>query len=344
MSNSLIINQKGKSKMALPTTRRQLKDWVLTKLGAPVIDINISPEQCEDRLSEALDYFKQYHFDGVQDIYLQHKISGSKINFASAVTAEFQTNEKIIGLTSGAETKFFDKAGDNLSIRVYDTKKDNQYANFIQFLPGETIKGESTNTVAVLAATNPFVAGDIDRHYLPLGDDIIAISHLLKLDTGYPGAGMWNVKYQFYLNNLPHLISTDIISYDMFRRHLSLLDFELNAQPRFDFNQITGRLNINTDWGNQIKIDDTVVVKAWKALNPSDYPKVYSNYFVREYAYLLFKMQWGNNLKKYDGVALMGGVTLNGQKIYDEAVTEMEKLEVRLQKEFQTSMGYIWMG
>lgn len=328
--------------MSLPTTRRQLKDWVLTKLGAPVIDINISAEQCEDRLSEALDYFKQYHFDGVQEIYLQHKVTGSKLNFNAPVVSAFSPDEILIGLTSGATAKFVEKASNNLSITVYDSSKD--FNGNFKFQAGETIKGQASNVTAVLSPTNFFVAGDIDNQYVPVNDDIISISHMLKLDTGYPGAGMWNVKYQFYLNNLPHLISTDIVSYDMFRRHLSLLDFELNAQPRIGFNQITNKIQIHTDWGNQIKVGDTVVVKAYKALNPSDYPKVYSNYFLREYTYLLFKQQWGNNLKKYDGVALMGGVTLNGQKIYDEALAEMEKLEQRLQKEFQTPMGYIWMG
>lgn len=328
--------------MSLPTTRRQLKDWVLTKLGAPVIDINISAEQCEDRLCEALDYFKQYHFDGVQEIYLQHKVTGSKLNFNAPVVSAFSPDEIIIGLTSGATAKFVEKASNNLSITVYDASK-NISGNF-NFQAGETVKGQSSNVTAVLTPTNFFVSGDIDNQYIPVNDDIISISHMLKLDTGYPGAGMWNVKYQFYLNNLPHLISTDIVSYDMFRRHLSLLDFELNAQPRIGFNQITNKIQIHTDWGNQIKVGDTVVLKAYKALNPADYPKVYSNFFLREYTYLLFKQQWGNNLKKYDGVALMGGVTLNGQKIYDEAIAEMEKLEQRLQKEFQTPMGYIWMG
>lgn len=328
--------------MSLPTTRRELKDWVLTKLGAPVIDINISAEQCEDRLSEALDYFRQYHFDGVEEIYLQHKVTGSTLNFASPVLGVFATDETIVGLTSGAKTKFVTKATNNLSATVYDTSRD--LAGNFNFQAGETVKGTNSGVTAVLTATNFFVAGDIDNHYIPVGDDVISVSHMLKLDTGYPGAGMWNVKYQFYLNNLPHLISTDIVSYDMFRRHLSLLDFELNAQPRIGFNQVTGKLQIHTDWGQQIKVGDSIVVKALKALNPRDYPKVYSNYFLREYTYLLFKLQWGNVLKKYDGVALMGGVTLNGQKIYDEAISEMEKLEARLQKEFQTSMGYIWMG
>lgn len=328
--------------MSLPTTRRQLKDWVLKKLGAPVIDINISAEQCEDRLSEALDYFRQYHFDGVEELFLQHKIGGSKLNFNAPATAPFFNDEYVIGLTSGTKARYVSKAADNLSIVVYDTTK-NANGEF-GFIAGETIKGESSSAVGVLKPTNFFVPGDTDNQYISVNDDVISVSHMLKLDSGYPGAGMWNVKYQFYLNNLPHLISTDIVSYDMFRKHLSLLDFELNAQPRIAFNQITNKIKIHTDWGKQVKVGDTIVIKALKALNPSDYPKVYSNYFVREYTYLLFKLQWGNNLKKYDGVALMGGVTLNGQKIYDEAQAEMEKLELRLQKEFQTPMGYIWMG
>jgi hypothetical protein len=324
--------------MSLPSTRRQLKDWVLRRLGAPVIDINISSDQCEDRLCEALSYFMQYHNEGVEEIYLKHKVTASTLNFSAAVIPQFQDGEVIVGLTSGATTQFIDKAQNNLSIRVQKTSTSPT------FIAGETVRGQNSLTVGILTPTNFYIPGDIDNQFLPLGNDIISISNILSIDNGFGGNGIWNTKYQFALNNLPNLVSTDIVSYDMFKKHMALLDFELNAQPNFRFNQITERVYIDGEWGTQIKVDQYIIIKSYKALNPAQYPKVYENYFLRQYAYLLFKMQWGNNLKKYDGVALIGGVTLNGQKIYDEALDEMAKLEERLQKEFQLPMGYIFMG
>lgn len=325
--------------MALPRNRRQLKDWALRKLGSPVIDINISSDQCEDRLCEALDYFASYHYDGVEEVYLKHKITASVLHFSAAVVNNFEIGETLIGLTSGAKIEFIDKASDNLSVRV-------QRIGDIPFVANETIKGQTSGTVAVLRATDFFIPGDIDNEYIPVGDDVISVTEILPLAGGgaYPGEGIWNVKYQFHLNNLPNLVSSDIISYDMFRKHLTLLDFEFNSNPPFGFARTTGKITLQVNWGTDIKVDEYVIVKASKVLNPADYPKVYSEWYVRELAYLLFKLQWGNNLKKYEAISLIGGVTLNGQKIYDEAKEELERLEERLQKEFQLPVGEIFLA
>ena len=61
--------------MAQPTTREQFKGWILRKLGAPVIDINVSDEQIDDRLDEAIDFWSDYHFNGSQLVYLKHQIT-----------------------------------------------------------------------------------------------------------------------------------------------------------------------------------------------------------------------------------------------------------------------------
>ncbi len=325
--------------MSLPTTRRQLKDWVLKRLGEPVIQINIDPQQCEDRICEAISYFSQYHFDGVEDWLLKHKITASIMKFALPVVDDFTEGETITGLTSGATITFISKAADNLSAEVVYVSKEKS------FVANETVKGENSGTVGVLTSTEFLTFGDVDNEFIPVEDDILSVNSILPFNQGLSlGRGIFNVRYQYTLNSLPNLVSMDIVSYDMFRRHLSLLDFELNVASQYRFNRVTGKIYLDIDWKQNIYPGDYIIVEAKKIVNPDDNKNVYGNWYLLQYAYLLFKLQWGNNLKKYAGVPLASGITLNGQQIYDEAMREMEELEKRLQKEFQMPMGDIFMA
>lgn len=66
--------------MALPSTREEFKDYVLRKIGAPVIQINVSDEQIDDRIDEAISFWRDYHFDGSQMVYLKHQMTQEDID------------------------------------------------------------------------------------------------------------------------------------------------------------------------------------------------------------------------------------------------------------------------
>jgi len=68
-------------------------------------------------------------------------------------------------------------------------------------------------------------------------------------------------------------------------------------------------------------------------LNPDAYPWVYNDRWLKEYATVLIKMAWGANLKKFNNIQLPGGVTLNGDKIYDEANQEKLRLEDEMESQ-----------
>jgi hypothetical protein len=70
-------------------------------------------------------------------------------------------------------------------------------------------------------------------------------------------------------------------------------------------------------------------------LDPNTFTDVYNDGFLKKYATALLKQQWGNNLKKFEGVQLPGGVTLNGQKIFDEATEELASLKEEVQNTYQ---------
>lgn len=68
--------------MAIPSTRSTFKEYCLRSLGKPVIEINVDPDQVEDRIDEALQYFSQYHYDGIEKIYMKYQITEGDITRA----------------------------------------------------------------------------------------------------------------------------------------------------------------------------------------------------------------------------------------------------------------------
>jgi hypothetical protein len=320
----------------LPQSKRDLKNWVLRRLGGDVIRIEISPQQCEDRLCEALNYFNLYHIDGAEDLYLKHIVTASLLESSLPLAVnQFTRGEILTGSISGATTRVIDHS--TTTIRT-------QGLSDIQFVAGETITGSVSLNTTTLTNTNFFTIGDIDKKYIQLDDSIMSVIKIISTGNSNSSSSMFGFKNQFIMNELPSLISTDIVSYDLFKRHLDLLDFELRTSPQFRFNGISEKLYIDAQWGSDIVVDDTLVFKVRKILDYSSLPKIYGSWFLLQYTYVLFKLQWGNNLKKYENVVLPGGKVLNGQQIYDEAITEMEKLEVRLKLEFRDPCGFILMG
>ena len=105
--------------------------------------------------------------------------------------------------------------------------------------------------------------------------------------------------------------------------------------PRFRFNRHTDRLYLDIDWGEDVKIDDFIVAECYIIADPSDFSDIYGDMFLKKYVTALFKKQWGQNLIKFEGLQLPGGVTLNGRQLYDDAVQELDKIEEEVQLKYQ---------
>ena len=112
--------------------------------------------------------------------------------------------------------------------------------------------------------------------------------------------------------------------------HLSLLDLMLNGKTLYRFNRMQNKLFIDLDWRSDVKIGDFILVDVYKALNPTEYTKVYGEPWMKKYTTALFKKQWGLNLKKFSGLVLPGGVSMDGDGIYNEAMNEIQQLEDEL--------------
>lgn len=330
--------------MPLPTTRRQLRDWALHKLGEPVIDVNISAVQCEERICEAIDYVQQNSTEMLEETRIAYQVKASLLYFDTHVLTPFQPGELIVGQTSGATAQFIDISSDNLIARVQNVTKENL------FLPSEIVTGFTSGNTATLRATDPIVLGDIDNEFINMGDDIIGIIDIAPISagSGYGNEPFNNFKYQFALEAFSHgLLSTDIVTYHMFRQHLALLDFELGSSKTFRFSQITNKLQIDAGWGEEIQVDDFLYFSVYTTINPSQYGAFYSSWPIYELVYLLFKLQWANNLKKYEEILLPGGVRINGQRMYEEVAGsggELDRYYEKLDKVYSLPVGDIFMG
>ena len=113
--------------------------------------------------------------------------------------------------------------------------------------------------------------------------------------------------------------------------HLALLDLELNGHTSFRFNRTQNRLYLDINWAQDIPLGDYVIVQGYRALDPTTWTKVWNEPWLKHYTTALFKKQWATNLKKFQGIQLPGGVTLDGDKLYDEATGEIKELEDELQ-------------
>jgi hypothetical protein len=317
----------------LPRSRRELKDWCLRKLGAPILQINLHEDQIEDRLSEGLAYFRDYHFDGVEKVLLKHKITASQLTFVGPVTGTFEQNECVSGLTSGATAYFIRIEGQNMLVQSVTGT----------FVANEVVKGSISLSTVTLANTNFVTLGDIDNGWIPVDDSIIGVTDILQFNSGLPSTGsMFDINYQFALNNMHSLINLDLITYDMFKRQIALLNFMFQGTKGFRFNRVTDKIYLDIDWKKgPITAEDYVILVCYKAVDPLAYTEVYSNYFVREYCYMLLKKNWGEVLKKYTGIALPGNTTLNGQTIYNEAVEYQKELEDRIKKEWMEPVDFL---
>ena len=239
--------------MASVTSREQLKDYCLRQLGAPVIEINVDDDQVEDRIDDAFQFYREYHFDAVEKLYLKHEIT----------------------------------------------------------------------------------ANNISNQYIEISNAVVGVERVFPFMNKSTGTNIFDIKYQILINDLYTLMSTDLIYYTAVRQELELINQLLVGQKPIRFNRHMNRLHIDMDWAADVVEGTYIIVECWRILDPDVYTDVYNDMFLKRYATAQIKKQWGNNLKKFAGVQLPGGVTLNGEIIYQEATEEIRQIETEIQSRFE---------
>ena len=247
--------------MASVTSRQGLIDYCLRRLGQPVIEINVDEDQLDERVDDALEFFQEYHFDGVEKVFTNHTITQN----------------------------------------------------------------------------------DIDNEYISTDNSIISVVRVLPIPSfdSFQG-GFFNEEYQMRLNDLNNFSGSSLLQWSMTLRNFSLIEELFSICPIMMFNRKQDRVYLETDWNERFKVDDVLVIEAYKILDPSTYPQVYNDMFLKKYSTALIKRQWGENLKKYQGVVLPGGITLDGKTIYDEAIEEIRQIEEEVSLKYELPAdGYV---
>ena len=174
-----------------------------------------------------------------------------------------------------------------------------------------------------------------NSNYLQVPPSVIGINKIFQFDgSNTVTNNMFSVKYQLFLNDIYYFGSTEILTYGMTKRYLEDIDFALNTQKQVRFNQRQDRLYLDIDWGS-VKVDDFLVIDCYRLIDPNDFTRVYNDSFLKRYLTALIKRQWGQNLIKFQGVKLPGGIELNGRQIYDDALRELEMIKQEMSSTYE---------
>ena len=269
--------------MAIPTTKSTFKEYCLRNLGKGVIDINVSDDQADDRIDEALQYFAQYHYDGIEKVYLKHQITQEDVDRS-------KTNE-----TSTAT----------------DSKDSSITASFLE-----------------------------GKGFIPMPSAVVSVIQIFPFDNVATN-NMFDIRYQLRLNDLYDFSSTSVIHYQMTMEHLDFLSHILVGEKPIRFNQHQNRLYIDMDYENDIDVGEFIIIECYRKIDPATYTDIFDDIYLKRYATALIKQQWGANLSKFSGVAMLGGVTMNGETIYSQAQEEINKLEEQIALTFELPVNYM---
>jgi hypothetical protein len=270
--------------MAIPNTKATLKEYCLRALGKPVIDVNVDDDQVDDRLDEGLQYFAQYHYDGIEKMYLKHLITTADVT----------------------------RAGTNTTTAATDTADDSITANWLE-----------------------------GKGFIPVPSSVVSVVRVFPL-TDVLTKGMFDVRYQLRLNDLYDFSSTEVMHYQMTMQQLDFLDHILVGEVPIRYSQHQNRLYLDMDWTNDVTADkDYLVIECWRKIDPTTYTDIYDDMFLKRYCTSLIKRQWGQNLSKFNGVAMLGGVQLNGETIYSQAIEEQTKLEEEIRLAYEMPIDHM---
>ena len=228
-----------------PSSREQLIDYCLRQLGAPVVQVNVDDDQVEDAIDNALQYFQDFHSDGVERWYLKHQLT--------------QQNK--------------------------------------------------------------------DDQYIPITENIIGVTRIFPYTAALTSMGMFDVRYQMRLQDLYDFSSASFAYYEQTQQYIRTIDMVLNGEVPIRFNRHTDKLHIDWDWEIDCVVGEYLIIEGFIIADPDEYTDVYNDRMLKRLATALIKKQWGVNMKKYQNVQMPGGVMLNGQTTYEEAITEIKEVE-----------------
>ena len=199
---------------------------------------------------------------------------------------------------------------------------------------------ETLSTVTDTADSTVTAAFKEGKNYIPMPSNVMSVVRIFPF-TDKASLNLFDVRYQLRLNDLYDFSSTSIIHYDMTLRHLDMLDHILVGERPVRYNMHKNRLYIDMDWDNDVDAGDFLIIECYRKLDGSTFTDVFDDIFLKKYLIQLVKRQWGANLIKFQGVAMLGGVQLNGEQLYTQAQEELTKLEEQIQLSYELPPQYM---
>ncbi len=248
-------------KMAVPTTRDTYIDYCKRALGDPVIEINVDEDQIEDRVDQALEYFREFHHDSMVRTYIKHQVT----------------------------------------------------------------------------------AADVTNKYIPMPSNVLQVKRVLPFTISSTGSSMFDVKYQLMLNDITNMTSFlgDVSYFSQIQQYTQLLDSTLNGHPQHDYAYHQQRVYIHGDFEDgTITEDKYVLIEALIKIDTVDNSSIWNDKWLKLYGTQLIKQQWGANLMKFSGMQLPGGVSMNGDAIYESATQEILRLREELRLEHEDPVSF----
>ena len=194
--------------------------------------------------------------------------------------------------------------------------------------PGSTGVSGITTTSATATINGASIQFDYEENsnYLEVPPAIIGITKIFHFDGANTITNnMFSVKYQLFLNDIYFFGAMEMLTYAMTKTYLEDIQFLLTTQKQIRFNQRQDRLYLDIDWSS-LRAGDYLIIDCWRAMDPTDYTRVWNDSFLKPYTVALIKKQWGQNLLKFNGVKLPGGIEMNGRQIYDDAEKELDRI------------------
>lgn len=321
--------------MALPTSRAEFKDYILRRLGAPVIEINVSDEQIEDRIDDALKFYQDYHFDGTEKIYYKHVIQAN--NKADAVY-DLTVVSGGSGYSNTDSVVFTSSQVGNGAIASIVTNANGVITAATLANNGGNYAIAPTVTVTSNTGTGASITSRLGG-WIPIPENIIGAINVFPFGTSQSGTDhMFNIRYQIALNDLYSLINVSLVPYYMARQHLNVIEEVLIGQKPFRYNRHRNQLHLDVDWSS-IDVGQFFIIEAYQVVDPNTFTDVWSDRWLLRYTTALVKKQWGEHLTKYI-LPMVGGVQFNGMAKLQEAMDEIEQLEedMRLSYSLPSSM------
>lgn len=244
--------------MSNPNSRQAHIDFCLRQLGWDVTEVNISDEQIEDCVDLALQYFRDFHFDGTEWWYVSHQITQI----------------------------------------------------------------------------------DKDNKYVEVPDDIIGITRVFPVGSTNASVNMFDLRYQLRLHDLYDFTSTSYVNYVLTMQHIRTLDLLFSGETPIRFNRHTHRTYIDMNW-DMMQVGEYVVMEGFKVVDENEYADVWNDRMLKRLSTAYMKRLYGTNMKKYQGVKLLGGIQMNGQQIYNEAIEEIEELEKLIRNTYEAPPRFI---